>query len=501
MEDVFVEAFELGINELCSLIDNKKINVIELTQSAIDRIKQIENKINSFISFDEESVLKRALAVQEKLNKEEFKSPLAGIPMALKDNICTKDMKTTCGSKMLKDYLPLFDATAVSKLYESGAIVLGKTNLDEFAMGSTTLYSYFKKTANPWNNGRIKDVLCDGAAACVASGEVIYALGTDTGGAVRQSASLGGVVGLKPTYGLVSRYGLVECASSFDQIGPIARSVSDCALVLNIISGKDPMDSTSIEPKSKDYAGWLRKNTENNTQDIKDIRIGIPKELITNSCIDIDEDVRIRFFDAVDFFEKNTSCCEEFSFQAFNYALPVYCIISFAEISSSMGKYDGIKFGYRADGVKDLVDLYKRTRDEGFGAEVKKRIIIGTYVLCSKQYEKYYRKALKLRRLISDELRKVFERYDAIITPTIPVAATKYMNYQNDPKKEYECDILTSIANIAGLPAISIPCGKDSDGYPIGLQLIGNYFSEDVLFKIAHSFEQSVKFENNLLNT
>jgi aspartyl-tRNA(Asn)/glutamyl-tRNA(Gln) amidotransferase subunit A len=489
MEDIFVKLYELDIGQLSSLLSRKEISAPELIRSVLDRINEIEDKLGSYIRVEEEKALERASEVQDKINKGELKSPLAGIPMAVKDNICTKDMVTTCASKMLSKFISPFDATVIRKLYENGAILLGKLNMDEFAMGSSSFNSYFKKTKNPWNSGSTPEVLCEGTSASVAAGEAIYSLGSDTGGSIRQSASLCGVVGLKPTYGLVSRHGLVACASSLDQIGPVTRNVQDCAFVLNAISGKDYMDSTSAGKNISDYSKFLEK-------EIKGFRIGIFGEFINNNEL-LEEDIRKVFLEAIDMLSGTGIYFEEFSFPVMEYLLPVYCIISFAEISSSMARYDGIKFGYRAEHCENFVDLYKKTRGEGFGSEVKRRIILGTYFLSAKQYEKYYIKALKLRKVISDEIEKVFEKYDIIVGPVLPLTASRFTEYSGNPAKIKECDAFTCIANIAGLPAITIPCGRDNMGYPVGLQLFGRRFREDILLKAAYAFEQSLEFYRN----
>ncbi|NLC67180.1 MAG: Asp-tRNA(Asn)/Glu-tRNA(Gln) amidotransferase subunit GatA [Clostridiaceae bacterium] len=475
---------ELDISQLSGLIGRKEISVPELTRSVLDRISEIEHKLGSYISIDEERALVRASEVQEKIDKGEIKSPLAGIPMAVKDNICTRDMTTTCASRMLDKFIPPFDATVISKLNENGAILLGKLNMDEFAMGSTSFYSYFKKTKNPWNSINTPEVLCEGTPVSVAAGEAVYALGSDTGGSIRQSASMCGVVGLKPTYGLVSRHGLVACASSFDQIGPVTRNVRDCTLVLNAISGKDHMDSTSTGTSIDDYSKFLGK-------EIKELRIGIPGEFINNKGL-LEEGIGKVFQDAVNTLSGTGIHFEEFSFPLMEYVLPVYCIISYGEISSSMARYDGIKFGYRAESCEDLIDLYKKTRGEGFGPEVKRRVILGTYFLSAKQYEKYYKKALKLRRAITDELEKALEKYDVIIGPVLPVTASTFTEHAGNPAMANEYDAFTCIANLTGLPAMSIPCGRDAMGYPAGLQLFGRRFREDILLKVAYAFEQNL---------
>lgn len=359
-----MKLYELTISQLSKLLYNKEISVLELTKSVFERIDEVEHSIGSYINIIEEKALKRASEVQEKLDKDELKSPLAGIPMAVKDNICTEGILTTCGSKMLSNFIPPYDATVIRKLYDSGAILLGKLNMDEFAMGSSTETSFFKQTKNPWNVERVPGGSSGGSAASVIAGEAIYTLGSDTGGSIRQPASFCGVVGMKPTYGSVSRFGLVACASSFDQIGPISKDVTDCALVLNAIVGQDPMDPTSSRIRHPDY-------TKSLMNDIKGVKIGIPKEFINAN---LDENIRKAFFEAIEVLKSLGAECEEFSIPIMEYIIPVYCIVSFAEISSNMGRYDGIRYGYRSENFEDLIDLYKKSRGEAFGAEVKEEL-------------------------------------------------------------------------------------------------------------------------------
>ena len=483
-----MKLYELTISQLSELLNKKEVSVLELTRSVLERIREVEHKIGCYINIIEEKSLDRASEVQKKFAAGEFSSPLTGIPMAVKDNICTNGIPTTCGSKMLSNFIPPYDATVISKLYDNGAILLGKLNMDEFAMGNTTESSYFKCTKNPWNAERVPGGSSGGSAAAIAAGEAIYSLGSDTGGSIRQPASFCGIVGMKPTYGSVSRFGLVACASSLDQIGPISKDVTDCALVLNAIAGQDPMDPTSSSIRYPDYRKAL-------INDVKGVKIGIPKEFINAN---LDEDIRKALFNTIKVFMDLGAECEEFSIPVMEYVIPVYCIISFAEASSNLGRYDGIKYGYRAEDYTDLVDLYKKTRGEAFGAEVKRRIIIGTYVLSSEQYNKYYKKALQARRVISEEFKKAFEKYNLIMGPASPVTAFKFNEKTDDPFEKYKGDMFTAPANIAGLPAMTVPCGIDRDGFPIGLQFIGKRFDESMLIRTAYTFEQNTKFHKNI---
>jgi aspartyl-tRNA(Asn)/glutamyl-tRNA(Gln) amidotransferase subunit A len=482
-----VKLFDLTISQLSELINKKEVSVLELTTSMLERIRNVDPKIDCYINIIEEKALKRASEVQEKLDKGELKSPLTGIPMAVKDNICTEGIPTTCGSKMLSSFIPPYDATVIKKLYDNGAILLGKLNMDEFAMGSTTESSYFKHTKNPWNVERVPGGSSGGSAAAVAAGEAIYSLGSDTGGSIRQPASFCGVVGMKPTYGSVSRFGLVACASSFDQIGPISKDVTDCAIVLNAITGQDPMDSTSYNTGHPDYTKFL-------VNDVKGVKIGIPKEFMNAN---LDEDIRKAFLKAIEILKNLGAECEEFSIPIMEYVIPVYYIVSFAEASSNLGRYDGIRFGHRAKDYTDLEDLYKKSRGEAFGAEVKRRILIGTYVLSSDQYDKYYKKALQARRVISEKFNKAFEKYDIIIGPTSPVTAFRFGEMTDYDVKKYKGDMFTVPANIVGFPAMTVPCGMDKDGFPIGLQFMGKHFNESMLIKAAYTFEQSAEFHKN----
>jgi aspartyl-tRNA(Asn)/glutamyl-tRNA(Gln) amidotransferase subunit A len=482
-----VKLFEFNISQLSELIDKKEISILELTKGLLKRIRDTEEELGCYISITEEEAIKKAEETQKKLDKGDKRSPLTGIPMAVKDNICTKNILTTCGSKMLNNFIPPYNATVMEKLYKNGAILLGKLNMDEFAMGSTTESSYFKYTKNPWNTKRVPGGSSGGSAAAVASGEAIYTLGSDTGGSVRQPASFCGVVGIKPTYGLVSRYGLIAFASSCDQIGPIAKNVTDCALVLNAILGHDPMDPTSLDLKHPDYSKALKN-------DIKGLKIGVPKEFIE---ADLSKDVKDALFKSIDILKSLGAEWEECSIPILEYTSQVYRIISSAEASSNLGRYDGIKFGYRPKDYEDLEDLYKKSRGEAFGPEVKKRILIGTYVLGANQYNKYYKKALQVRQIVKDEFNRAFEKYDIIIGPTSPKTAYKFNEISNTDNLKGKEDIFTAPANLAGFPAISLPCCMDKDNLPIGIQFMGKHFNESTLIRAAYTFEQSVGFQIN----
>ena len=478
---------ELTISQLNNLLRKKETNAVEITKDVLDRIAKTESVLDCYISIVEEKAIERAKNIQNKMERGQLQSHLAGIPMAVKDNICTEGILTTCASKMLSNYVAPYNATVIQNLYDNGAILLGKLNMDEFAMGSSTENSYFKKTRNPWDINRVPGGSSGGSAAAVAAGTAIYALGSDTGGSLRQPASFCGVVGLKPTYGSVSRFGLIGCASSFDQIGPITRDVTDCALVLNALVGKDNKDSTTANIKHIDYAEFLVNN-------VKGLKIGIPTQFMGDT---LNEEVQKAVLEAIEVLKRLGAECEEISLPSMEYVLPTYCTLAFAEASSNLGRYDGIKYGYRAKDYKDLEDLYKRTRDEGFGSEVKRRIILGTYALSAGQYEKYYKKALQVRRIIYDEFNEAFQEYDMILGPTSPDTAFKFGTKIDDPMEMYKNDILTMPANITGLPAITVPCGRDSNNLPIGLQMISKQFGESVLIRAAYTFEQNTEFHKN----
>ena len=479
-----MELYELTVHELMDKLNKKEITSEDITKSYVSRINEKEDNIEAFVTVLSEDAENKAKEIDKKIQKGEITNKLAGIPIGIKDNICTKCIKTTCSSKMLEDFISPYDATVMDKINAENLITIGKLNMDEFAMGGSTENSYFKKTRNPWDLGKVPGGSSGGSAAAVASQMVPWALGSDTGGSIRQPASFCGVVGLKPTYGLVSRYGLVAFASSLDQIGPITKDVRDSAILLNVIAGHDEKDSTSVDIPKKDYEKAL-------TGDIKGLKIGVPKEFFGEG---INEEVKESLKQAIETYKKLGAEVEEFSLDIAKYALATYYIIACAEASSNLGRFDGIRYTYRSKDFKDLKDLYKKTRSEGFGAEVKRRIILGTYVLSSGYYDAYYKKAQQVRTLVMNEFNKGFEKYDVILTPTSPTVAFGIGEKSNNPLEMYLADICTVSVNIAGLPGISIPCGVDSDGMPIGMQLIGNKFQEETILNAAYSFEQEYKF-------
>ena len=478
---------ELTVHELQEKIEKKELTIKDIMQAYIDKIDEKEKDVQAFVTELKDEAKKQAEEIQDKIDKGEIKGKLAGIPIGIKDNICTKGIKTTCSSHMLENFISPYNATVMEKINEQNMINLGKLNMDEFAMGGSTEYSYFKKTKNPWNLNKVPGGSSGGSAAAVSANMVPWALGSDTGGSIRQPASFCGVVGLKPTYGLVSRYGLVAFASSLDQIGPIAKDVEDTAILLNIISGHDKKDTTSANIEKKDYTLNLKK-------DIKGKKIGVPKEFFGEG---INLEVKESLENAIQTYKNLGAEIEEFSLDIAQYSLATYYIIACAEASSNLGRFDGIRYGYRAKEFKNLKELYTKSRSEGFGAEVKRRIILGTYVLSSGYYDAYYKKAQQVRTLVMNEFNKAFEKYDVILTPTSPTVAFDIGSKSNNPLEMYLADICTVSVNIAGLPGISIPCGIDKQGMPIGMQLIGNKFEEDKLLNIAYAFEQAIQFRKN----
>ncbi|MFV9567047.1 Asp-tRNA(Asn)/Glu-tRNA(Gln) amidotransferase subunit GatA [Thermoanaerobacter mathranii] len=477
-----MELYSLTIHELRELLKKREVSALEVTKSYLERIKEVEPKIDALITITEDFALQKAKEADEKIKKGED-TVLTGIPVIIKDNISTEGIKTTCSSKMLENYIPPYNATVVEKLLEEGAVILGKSNLDEFAMGSSTENSAFKTTKNPWDLSRVPGGSSGGSAAAIAADEAAFALGSDTGGSIRQPASLCGVVGMKPTYGLVSRYGLVAFASSLDQIGPFTKDVTDCAIVLNTIIGHDPKDSTSLKIDKPDYTSYLK-------EDIKGLRIGVAKEFFGEG---IEEGVKETVQESIKVLQDLGAEIIDISIPYVEYALPAYYIIASAEASSNLARYDGIRYGHIAEKYEDLIDMYMVTRSEGFGKEVKRRIMLGTYALSSGYYDAYYKKALKVRTLIKNDFEKAFEKCDVIIGPTSPTVAFKIGERTNDPLAMYLADIYTVSVNIAGLPGISIPCGL-SDGLPVGLQIIGRHFDEGKILNVAYAFEQANKF-------
>lgn len=480
----------MGILDLTALelgrkIKEKEITAVEAVQAVLDQIRTVEPTIHGYVSYDEESALKRAEEVQKKIDDGTLTGPLAGVPMAVKDNICTKGYKTTCSSKILENFVPTYAAQAVENLIDAGVIIIGKTNMDEFAMGSTTETSAFGPTRNPWNEEHVPGGSSGGSAAAVAAGECFMALGSDTGGSIRQPASFCGITGMKPTYGTISRYGLIAYGSSLDQIGPMAKNVSDCAALLEAVASYDKKDSTSIEREEYDFTQAL-------VDDVKGMKIGIPKDYFGEG---LDPEVREAVMTAAKTLEEKGAVIEEFDLGLVEYAIPAYYVIAAAEASSNLSRFDGIKYGYRAKGTDGLHDMYKKTRSEGFGPEVKRRIMLGSFVLSSGYYDAYYLKALRTKALIKQEFDKAFASYDLILGPAAPTTAPKLGESLSDPIKMYLGDIYTISANLAGLPGISVPCGKDKKGLPIGLQLLGDCFQEKKLIRAAFAYEQTRTYE------
>ena len=482
-----MEITELTVHELKEKLASKEITIPEITKAYIDRIHEKEKDIGAFVTVLEENAMNKAKEIEEKVNNNEVKGNLAGIPIGIKDNICTKGIHTTCSSKMLENFVSPYDATVMEKINKENMINLGKLNMDEFAMGGSTEYSAFHITKNPWNLNKVPGGSSGGSAAAVASQMVPWALGSDTGGSIRQPASFCGVVGMKPTYGLVSRYGLVAFASSLDQIGPITKDVEDCAMLLNVITGHDEKDSTSENREKVDYTLSLKNN-------VKGMKIGIPKEFYGEG---LQPEVKQKLEEAIEKYKELGAEVEEFSLDIANYALATYYIIACAEASSNLGRFDGIRYGYRTPNYNDLKDIYINSRSEAFGNEVKRRIILGTYVLSSGYYDAYYKKALEVRTLVQSKFDEAFSKYDVILTPTAPTTAFNIGEKSSNPLEMYLADICTVSVNIAGLPGISIPCGVDREGMPIGMQLIGQKFSEETLLNAAYTFEQAIKFREN----
>ncbi len=479
-----MESYKCTAHELSGMLKKKEIGAVEITQAYLDRIEKVDDKVQSFISVCKKEAIQKAEQVQKKIDNGDDLPDLAGIPGAIKDNICTKGILTTCASKMLNNFVPPYNATVTDKLYLNDSVLLGKLNMDEFAMGGSTETSYFKKTKNPWDLECVPGGSSGGAAASVAADETVFALGSDTGGSIRQPASFCGVVGMKPTYGTVSRFGLVAFASSLDQIGPLTKDVTDCAIVMNAIAGYDNMDSTSANNSKIDYKEGL-------INDVKGMKIGIPKEYIAEG---INPEVKKSVLEAVKTFEMLGAKCEEFSLPITEYAIPAYYIISSAEASSNLARYDGIKYGFKADKFDDLLDLYMKTRSEGFGPEVKRRIMLGTFALSSGYYDAYYKKALQVRSLIKQGFDDAFAKYDFVLGPTAPTTAYKIGEKMDNPLEMYLGDIYTVSVNIAGLPGMVVPCGFDGKGMPIGVQYIGKQFDEKTLIRAAYTFEQNTEY-------
>lgn len=481
-----MDLIKMTAHQLKDRLESKDISSVDITKSYIDRIDKVESSVNAYITLTTKQALVRAKEIDEKRVKGESLGSLAGIPIGIKDNICTKGIKTTCASKMLENFVPPYSATVTEKLNNQGAILLGKLNMDEFAMGSSNENSYFHKTMNPWDLTRVPGGSSGGSAAAVAADEAVFTLGSDTGGSIRQPAHYCGVVGMKPTYGTVSRYGLVAFASSLDQIGPLTKDVEDMALVLNAITGYDKLDSSSYNRQYEDFGIDMKK-------DIKGKRVALPKEYFSNG---INPEIKEKVINVAKKLEELGAIVEEVNMDMTDLALPAYYLISSAEASSNLARYDGVKYGYRAKDYNNLVDLYKQTRDEGFGKEVKRRIMLGTYALSSGYYDAYYKKAQQVRTLIKNEFDKVFETYDIILTPTGPSTAFKIGEKVNNPIEMYMNDICTVPINIAGVPALSMNCGFDSNNMPIGVQFISKAFNEKTILQMAYAYEQNRDLPN-----
>ena len=480
-----MDMMSLTAVELGKKIKAKEISVREATEAALAQIDKVEADVHSYVTIDREGALKRADEVQKLIDDGTLTGPLAGVPVAIKDNMCTKDMLTTCSSKILGNFKPTFTAEAVLNLEKAGAVILGKTNMDEFAMGSTTETSYFGETKNPWNLNHVPGGSSGGSCAAVAAEECFYALGSDTGGSIRQPSSFCGVVGIKPTYGTVSRYGLIAYGSSLDQIGPIAKDVTDCATILEMIASHDSKDSTSIARETYDFTSAL-------VEDVKGMKIGIPKDYFGEG---LDKEVKEAILGAAKVLEEKGAIVEEFDLSLLQYAIPAYYVIASAEASSNLSRFDGVKYGYRTEEYEGLHNMYKKSRSEGFGPEVKRRIMLGSFVLSSGYYDAYYLKALRTKALIKQAFDQAFAKYDAILAPASPTTAPELGKSLSDPLKMYLGDIYTVSVNLAGLPGITIPVGKDSKGLPIGMQIIGDCFEENKIIRAAYTFEQTKGYE------
>lgn len=468
--------------ELGKKIKSGEVRVVDAVNAAFDQIEAVEKDINSYVTvYKKEEVLEKAEHIQKLIDEGQLTGPLAGVPVAIKDNMCTRDKLTTCSSKILGNFYPTYSAEAVINLEKAGAVIIGKTNMDEFAMGSTTETSFYGPTKNPWNKEHVPGGSSGGSCAAVAAEECSYALGSDTGGSIRQPSSFCGVTGIKPTYGTVSRYGLIAYGSSLDQIGPVAKDVTDCATILETIASYDSKDSTSV--KRDDY-----NFTEALVEDVKGLKIGIPKDYFGEG---LEPEVKEAILKAVDVLKDKGAIVEEFALSLVEYAIPAYYVIASAEASSNLSRFDGVKYGYRTEEYNGLHNMYKKTRSEGFGEEVKRRIMLGSFVLSSGYYDAYYLKALRTKALIKKAFDEAFAKYDVIIGPAAPTTAPKLGDSLSDPIKMYLGDIYTISVNLAGLPGISVPCGQDSNGLPIGMQIIGDCFKEKNIIRAVYTFEQA----------
>ena len=481
---------DLTAVELGKKIKSGETSAVEAAKESIASINKLESKINAFVTvIDEKKILEAADNVQKRIEAGELTGPLAGVPVAIKDNMCTNGILTTCSSKILGNFVPPYTATAVENLENAGAIIVGKTNMDEFAMGSTTETSFYGATANPWDTTKVPGGSSGGSAAAVAANEVPFALGSDTGGSIRQPSSYCGVTGMKPTYGTVSRYGLIAYGSSLDQIGPIAKDVADVAAALEAIASHDKKDSTSVNRQNTEFTKMLEGG-------VKGLKIGIPKDYFSDG---LNPEVRDAVLNAAEVLKSLGAEVEEFDLSLVDYAIPAYYVIASAEASSNLARFDGVKYGYRTPEYEELHEMYKKTRTEGFGSEVKRRIMLGSFVLSSGYYDAYYIKALKTKSLINQAFNKAFLKYDCILGPVAPTTAPKIGSSLADPISMYLGDIYTISANLAGLPGISLPCGFDKDGMPIGMQLLGDCFAEDKILRAAYAFEQTREYKNSPL--
>ncbi len=476
-----MELLDMTAVELAKAIKEGKTTAVEAMEAVIAQIERTESEYNCYVTFDKEAALNEAKEVQKKIEAGILNGVLAGVPVAIKDNMCTEGVLTTCSSKILENFIPQFSSEAVIRLKEAGAVMIGKTNMDEFAMGSTTETSAFGVTKNPRNPQHVPGGSSGGSAAAVAANEAFCALGSDTGGSIRQPASYCGVVGMKPTYGTVSRYGLIAYGSSLDQIGPLTKDVTDCATIMEVIAAHDPKDSTSIKREDTNFTAAL-------VNDVKGMKIGIPKDYFGEG---LDLEVKEAVLKAAEVLKEKGAIVEEFDLSLVEYAIPAYYTIAAAEASSNLERFDGVKYGYRAKDCEGLHNMYKKTRSEGFGAEVKRRIMLGSFVLSSGYYDAYYLKALRVKAMIKKAFDEAFAKYDVILGPVAPTTAPKLGDSLSDPIKMYLGDIYTISVNLAGLPGISVPCGNDSKGLPIGVQMIGNSFSEKTLIQAAYTYEQA----------
>ena len=476
--------------ELGKKIKAKEVTVEAAVREALDAVRAKEEQVHSFVTVDEEGALARAKEVQAQIDAGELTGPLAGVPVAIKDNMCTEGLLTTCSSKILYNFIPTYTAEAVKKLEEAGAVIIGKTNMDEFAMGSTTETSAYGETKNPWNTAHVPGGSSGGSCAAVAAEECSFALGSDTGGSIRQPSSFCGVTGIKPTYGTVSRYGLIAYGSSLDQIGPVAKDVTDCATILEAITSYDKKDSTSVKREDTDFTSAL-------VDDVKGMRIGIPKDYFGEG---LNPEVKEAVLAAAKVLEEKGAIVEEFDLGLVKYAIPAYYVIACAEASSNLARFDGVKYGYRTKEYEGLHNMYKKSRSEGFGPEVKRRIMLGSFVLSSGYYDAYYLKALRVKALIKKAFDDAFAKYDMILGPAAPTTAPKLGESLQDPISMYLGDIYTISVNLAGLPGISLPCGTDRQGLPIGLQLIGDCFHEKKIIQAAYSFEQTRPYQHSPLS-